>query len=405
MHDVIVAGAGLNGLTVALALSSYTARTPLDVLVLDAADPHRKVSAEMDRRGSAITDSSRNLLSAVGAWDQAEPFAARMMRVEVIDGPAGRAPVLLSFGSGKAGAAASIIENPHLLAAVREAAVRSPAIRIQGLSGIARLDHEPGSICVTTTGGDRHRARLLVAADGRSSPVRRMLGIETVGWSYGQSGIVLAIEHEHPHHGVAEERFLPSGPFATLPLPGNRSTLVWTETEARAREIVALDRVNLGVELEKRLNPRLGKLKDWSQVQAWPLELSLAKSLTTTRAALIGDTAHVIHPLAGLGYNLGVRDAAALAEVVTEAARDGRDVGASDVLERYASWRRADTLAVAATTDLLNRLFSNDNALLKMFRDAGLIAVDRLAPLKSVFVNEAAGFARHTPKLLNAEAL
>lgn len=404
MHDVIIAGAGLNGLTIALALSSHTARTPLDVLVLDAADPLRPTSVADDRRGSAITDPSRNLLSAVGAWDAAAPFAARMNRVEVIDGPTA-APVLLSLGSQRRGAAASIIENPHLLNALRDAVVQSPAITIKGSSGVAGIEHQAGGICVTTQGGGRHRGKLLVAADGRASPVRRMLGIETIGWGYGQSGLVLAIEHELSHNGIAEERFLPAGPFATLPLPGNRSTLVWTETEPRARAVTALSHTDLGNELGRRLNPRLGKLVDWSPAQAWPLSMSLAKSFTSVRAALIGDAAHVIHPLAGLGYNLGVRDAAALAEVVTEAARDGRDIGAADVLERYAAWRRADTLTVAATTDLLNRLFSNDSAVLKLIRDAGLMAVDQLSPLKSAFVDEAAGFGAAAPKLLNAEAL
>jgi 2-octaprenyl-6-methoxyphenol hydroxylase len=405
MHDVIIAGAGLNGLTVALALSSYRARTPLDVLVLDAGEPLQPVTAETDRRGSAITDASRNLLATVGVWDEAAPFAERMRKVEVVDGPAGAAPVLLSFGQDVRGAAAFIIENHHLLSAVRSAALRSPAIRIIGSAGIAAIEQRPASVAVTTANGERYSARLLIAADGRNSPVRRMSGIDTVGWPYGQAGIVLTIEHEHPHHGIAEERFLPAGPFATLPLPGNRSTLVWTETEDRAREIVALNHTDLGRELTGRLNARLGALKDWSPAQSWPLVLSLAKSFTTTRTALVGDAAHVIHPLAGLGYNLGVKDAAALAEVVTAVARQGGDIGASDVLERYAVWRRADTLAVAAATDGLNRLFSNSNAALKVVRDFGLMAVDRLSPLKSAFVAEAAGFGGAPPKLLNAEAL
>jgi 2-octaprenyl-6-methoxyphenol hydroxylase len=405
MHDVIIAGAGLNGLTVALALSSFTARTPLDVLVLDAGDPAAPVTADFDRRGSAITDASRNLLATVGAWDEAAPFAERMRKVEVVDGPEGSAPVLLSFEREATGAGAFIIENHHLLSAVRAAAARSPAISVIGNATIEAVERRPGCVTAVTAGGKRYKARLLVAADGRASPIRRLAGIETVGWSYRQAGIVLAVEHEQPHYGIAEERFLPAGPFATLPLPGNRATLVWTETEVRAREIVALDHAKLGDELRRHLNPRLGDLKAWSPAQSWSLSLVLAKNFTAERTALVGDAAHVIHPLAGLGYNLGVKDAAALAEVVTAAAREGRDIGAADVLERYAMWRRADTLTVAAATDALNRLFSNSNAALKAVRDAGLMAVDRLAPLKSAFLLEAAGFGGAPPKLLNAEAL
>jgi len=405
MHDVIIAGAGLNGLTIALALSSHRARTPLDVLVIDAGDPASPVTADFDRRGSAITDASRNLLATVGAWEEAASFAERMRKVEVVDGPDGSAPVLLSFGRAGAGAAAFIIENHHLLSAVRAAALRSPAISFLGNTAIEAVERQPGSVTTITADGRNQKARLLIAADGRASAIRRMAGIETVGWPYRQAGIVLAIEHELPHHGIAEERFLPAGPFATLPLPGNRSTLVWTEAETRAREIVALDHASLGGELMRRLNPRLGNLKGWSPAQSWPLSLMLARSFTAERTALVGDAAHVIHPLAGLGYNLGVKDAAALAEVVTEAAREGRDIGAPDVLERYAMWRRADTMTVAAATDVLNRLFSNNNAALKVVRDAGLMAVDRLAPLKSAFVLEAAGFGGAPPKLLNAEAL
>jgi 2-octaprenyl-6-methoxyphenol hydroxylase len=235
--------------------------------------------------------------------------------------------------------------------------------------------------------------------------MRQEAGIETVGWDYRQCGLVLTIEHEFPHHGVAEERFLAPGPFATLPLPGNRSTLVWTERPERAQELMQLSHDEVGRELASRLNPRLGKLVSWSPLQSWPLLLQLARQLTAERLALVGDAAHVVHPLAGLGFNLGIKDTAALAEVVIDAARAGGDIGAPDVLERYAQWRRADTLSVIAATEFLNRLFSNDSSALKLLRDTGLKAVDRLAPLKGAFVREAAGLSGAMPKLLTAQPL
>lgn len=405
MHDVIIVGGALNGLTTALALAGHRSRTPLDVLVIDGADPSRPPSAEMDRRGSAITDASRNLLTAVGAWDAIAPHAERMRSVEVVDGPEHSAPVLLSFGDSGSDASAYIVENHNLLAGIRLAVERSPAIRLCGNAKVATALREPGRVLVTLEDGSTHSARLLIGADGRHSRIRQEAGIDTVGWDYRQCGLVLTIEHAYPHHGVAEERFLPPGPFATLPLPGNRSTLVWTESPERARELMSLPHADIGRELAARLNPRLGALISWSPLQSWPLMLLLAKQFTAPRLALVGDAAHVVHPLAGLGFNLGIKDSAALAEVVTDAARAGSDIGAPDVLERYAQWRRADTLSVIAATEVLNRLFSNDNSGLKLLRDAGLRAVDRLAPLKGAFVREAAGLAGTMPKLLSAQPL
>lgn len=405
MHDVIIVGGALNGLTTALALAGHRSRTPLDVLVIDGGDPSRPPSAEADRRGSAITDASRNLLVTVGAWDAIAPHAERMRAVEVVDGPDHAAPVLLSFGDAGQDASAYIVENHNLLAGIRLAVERSPAIRIKGRATVSAIERQAGRVLVTLEDGTRHGARLLVGADGRSSRVRQEAGIETVGWSYNQCGLVLTVEHEYPHHGIAEERFMPPGPFATLPLPGDRSTLVWTERPERARELMQLAHADVGRELVTRLNPRLGALLSWSPLQSWPLVLSLARQFTAPRLALVGDAAHVIHPLAGLGFNLGIKDTAALAEVVTEAARAGSDIGAPDVLERYAQWRRADTLSVIAATEFLNRLFSNDSSSLKLLRDAGLRIVDRLSPLKGAFVQEAAGLAGATPKLLSAQPL
>jgi 2-octaprenyl-6-methoxyphenol hydroxylase len=242
-----------------------------------------------------------------------------------------------------------------------------------------------------------------VAADGRQSWCRNAAAIDTVGWSYGQSAIVLSVAHERPHGGQAEEHFLPAGPFAILPLTGNRSSLVWTEAEETARRIIALAEPEFQRELETRFGARLGWVRPEGERYCYPLSLMIARSFIAPRLALIGDAAHVIHPIAGLGLNLGFRDIAALAEVVADAVRLGMDFAGPDVLQRYQSWRRADTVMTAIATDGLNRLFSNDAPVIRLIRDAGLSLTDYATPLKSLFMREAAGLTGTLPRLLAGE--
>ena len=232
-----------------------------------------------------------------------------------------------------------------------------------------------------------------------------MAGIKTVSWEYGQSGIVCTVAHERPHNGRAEEHFLPAGPFAILPLPGNRSSIVWTERTADAERLVAGDPFLLEAELEQRFGLKLGEITVEDKARAWPLGLTLARAFVAPRFALAGDAAHGIHPIAGQGLNLGFKDAAALAETIVEADRLGQDIGALDVLQGYERWRRFDTLQMGVTTDVLNRLFSNDIAPIRTIRDIGLGLVDRMPRLKQFFIRQASGLAGETPRLLRGEAI
>jgi 2-octaprenyl-6-methoxyphenol hydroxylase len=252
--------------------------------------------------------------------------------------------------------------------------------------------------------------RLLAAADGVKSKLRDMAGIKTVTWDYGQSGIVCTVKHERPHNGRAEEHFLPAGPFAILPLKPdrdgtNRSSIVWTERTADAERLVAADELVFEVELEQRFGLKLGEIAVEGKPRAWPLGLTLARAFVAHRFALVGDAAHGIHPIAGQGLNLGFRDAAALAETIVEADRLGQEIGTLDVLERYQQWRRFDTVQMGITTDVLNRLFSNDFGPLRQLRDIGLGLVDRMPRLKEFFIRQASGLNGDTPRLLKGEAI
>jgi 2-octaprenyl-6-methoxyphenol hydroxylase len=244
-----------------------------------------------------------------------------------------------------------------------------------------------------------------VAADGARSKLRERAGIATHGWDYDQSGIVVTVGHERDHHGRAEEHFLPSGPFAILPLTGKRSSLVWTEKRAEAARITALNEAEFHRELEQRFGLHLGEVKALDKPRAFPLGYFVARSFIGDRLALVGDAAHVIHPIAGQGLNMGLKDVAALAEVVVDAARLGIDPGQTDVLERYQRWRRFDTMAMGFATNSLNFLFSNESTLLRTVRDIGLGLVDRAPPLKGLFIRQAAGLAGEIPRLLKGEVL
>ncbi len=407
--DILIAGAALNGLAAAVALAGPNALRPLDILVLDQADPRKFVRDSFDGRASAITASSRRMLEALGVWDEIAAHAEPMREIIVTDARPGAIarPALLHFGEEDHGGEVSayMVENRHLYGALLDAALASPHIRLKGDTRIGSFSFGPGLVRVTSGAGDEAKASLLIAADGRASPARKAAGIETYGWSYDQSGIVTTVAHERPHSGRAEEHFLPSGPFAILPLPGNRSSLVWTEPSDDARRIVALDDQSFLAELSRRFGGHLGELTVAGPRHAYPLSMQVARSFTAERLALIGDAAHVIHPIAGLGFNLGLRDVAALAESISDAVKLGLDPGSAGVLEAYARWRRFDTVMTAVATDGLTRLFSNDNPGLRAIRGLGLRAAGSLGALKGFFMREAAGETGHLPKLLQGEAV
>ena len=405
--DIIVIGAALNGLAAALALGGRRVKRPLDIMLVDAKDPRGFASSSFDGRASAITTSARRMFEALGIWEKVVHEAQAMDEIIVTDSanPGDQRPVLLHFSADDMGGqpSAHMIENRHLYGAMLEEALASSHITLTVGQMVSHYSFGPGLSVVTLADGTLLRAPLIVAADGRNSPAREAAGIKLIGWPYDQMGLVASVEHELPHHGRAEEHFTPSGPFAILPLPGNRSSLVWSERTEVATCLLALDDDSFAAELRLRFGSHLGAVKMISGRHAYPLAMFIAESFSAERLALVGDAAHVLHPLAGLGFNLGLRDVAALAECVHDAAALGLDIGSAAVLERYTQWRRFDTVATGAAMDGMNRLFANTNPVLTLLRRAGLLAVNRMGGIKSLFVKEASGASGTVPKLLRGE--
>jgi 2-octaprenyl-6-methoxyphenol hydroxylase len=298
-----------------------------------------------------------------------------------------------------------MVENHHLLAGLLNTVEKSPNITLITGYGVASQSFAPGLAKLTLANGEQLSSSLVVAADGGKSALREAAYIDLVGWSYEQMGIVASFDHALPHHGRAEEHFTPAGPFAILPLPGNRSSIVWTRSTGEAKRLLGLPRSDFEIALQNEIGTHLGKIDLLGSPQGYPLSMFFAKEFHGPRLALVGDAAHVIHPLAGLGLNLGLRDAAALAECVAEAYALGQDIGGQSVLERYSSWRRFDTVATAASMDGFNRLFSNDNSFLRIIRNLGLRATNQLGGLKQSFAREAAGQTGSLPRLLRGESV
>ena len=402
-QGIVIGGGAFAGLALALALrQGLGADIPIIV-----ADPALAVRPSRDPRATAIVAACRRLFDAIGIWDQVASQAQPILDMVVTDSKLEDAtrPVFLTFaGHVEPGEPfAHMVENRHLIDALVERAA-SEGVDLRSLP-VTDFVSRGDRIDVTLADGSTIGAGLLVAADGARSKLRERAAIATHGWEYDQSGIVVTVGHERDHHGRAEEHFLPSGPFAILPLTGNRSSLVWTERRTEAARIVALDAGQFHGELERRFGLHLGEVKVLDKARAFPLGYFVARSFVAERLALIGDAAHVIHPIAGQGLNLGLKDVAALAEVVVDAARLGIDIGQADVLERYQRWRRFDTMAMALATNSLNFLFSNESTLLRAVRDIGLGFVDRMPPLKGMFIRQAAGLAGEVPRLLKGEAL
>ncbi len=406
--DVLIAGGGFAGLTLAIALRQALGPS----FAVAVADPALGRSHAEDERASAIVAAARRLFETIGVWDRVAGEAQPILDMVVTDSRLGDAvrPVFLTFaGDVEPGEPfAHMIENRHLLdALIAKAAEAGVELRATAVANFSSppLEGEENQIHARLSDGGALAARLLVAADGARSTIRTAAGIATHGWSYGQSAIVINVAHEREHDGRAEEHFLPAGPFAILPLKGARSSIVWTETDDEAGRIMALSDAAFHAELERRFKLHLGELRVLGPRRAHPLGFFVARSFIAERIALIGDAAHIIHPIAGQGLNMGLKDGAALAEVIVDAARLGLDPGSADVLERYQRWRRFDTMAMGLTTDGLNRLFSNRSDVLRLVRDIGLGLVDRLPNLKRLFIREAAGLVGEVPKLLRGESL
>ena len=402
--DLLISGGGMVGLTLALAC----AQGGLKTVIVDSAPAALQLEPAFDGRVSALAYASVRLLTALGVWDDLAPHAQPIREILVTDGKVAGAtsPFSLHFDAQEVGAESlgHIAENRHTRAALQAAVARAANLELIAPATIKSLATDAGSAVVTLADGSQIAAALVIAAEGRESRLRAQMGINTIGWSYLQTGIVATVEHEKPHNGVAYEHFLPSGPFAILPMTGNRSSLVWTESKTKAPGLLALDETGFHAELARRFGDHLGTTRAAGPRWSYPLAFHIARDFVKPRFALAGDTAHGIHPIAGQGLNLGLKDAAALAEVLLDAARLGRDIGALDTLKRYERWRRFDSFTLAASTDAMNRLFSNDIAPLRHLRDLGLGVVDAIGPARRFFMRHAGGDVGKLPKLMKGEA-
>ena len=396
--DVTIIGGGLVGLTAAVGL----ARHGFEVAVVDRAPIGDLTAADYDGRASALAFATCRMLEALGIWEHMEPYAQPINEIRVSDGAS---LMHLHFdhkalGDGPLG---NMVENRHTRIALFERIKAFDNIHLFMEEMVSAIETEPEHTQVKLASGKIVSSSLLLGADGRNSFVRKKAAIPVSTFEYKQHGIVCSIEHEISHQGIAHERFLPSGPFAILPLTGNRSSLVWTEKSHLVDTIMGLSDRAFAAEVQRRVGNFLGKTTPIGGRWAYPLTLQYADTYTGTRLAIIGDAAHGIHPIAGQGLNLGLRDVAALIEVLSDASTVGLDIGSAQTLDKFAGWRHADNAALISVTDLLNRLFSNDIGPVRLARDIGLAAVEQIPPLKNFFMSHARGTVGELPKLLQGE--
>jgi 2-octaprenyl-6-methoxyphenol hydroxylase len=398
--DILIVGGGLNGPALALA----AAQAGLKSIVIDALPEAARTQEDFDGRGYALALSSVRMLDNLGLWERLRPNAQPMREIKVTDGRVGDAQVFLGLHFDSAeieeGPMGQMVEDRYLRRALLDAMQANPLVEQRAGETVIAQETGPAGISVTLASGETLQARLLVGADGRRSGTAARAGIRRTGWGYGQTALVCAIAHEKPHHGVAHQLFMPPGPLAILPLPGNRSSIVWSETEAQARAINALPDDQYLEVLRPRFGDFLGEISLAGKRFVYPLNLTLANSFIAERLALVGDAAHGMHPIAGQGLNAGLRDVAALADVLSHAQRRGEDIASPLVLARYQQWRRFDTASLAAATDLFNRLFSNDSPLLRFGRDLGMAAINAVPGLRRGFIREAAGITGDLPELM-----
>lgn len=408
--DCVIAGGGYVGLSTAVAIKASAPH--LLVTLVDAAP---KAAISTDERASAVAAAASRMLDQLGIWEVLLPEAQPINEMIVTDSRTSDPvrPVFLTFGdvedTDNSSPFAHMVPNKALVIQLRNKAEELDVALLHDET-VTEFETREMSTTVSLGSGKSLETSLLIAADGVRSKLRDRAGIKTVHWDYDQMGIVTTVAHERPHHGRAEEHFLPGGPFATLPLKPskdnlNKSSLVWTEPTDNAKRLMAADDFTFELELEQRFGHKLGEISVAGPRKAFPLGLTLARDFVKPRFALVGDAAHGIHPIAGQGLNLGFKDAAALAQVIVETDRLGLDIGSLTALERYERWRRFDTVQMGVVTDVLNRLFSNDIGPLRQLRTIGLGLVDRMPGLKQSFINQAAGKAGSNPALLNGEAI
>ena len=403
--DILIVGGGLNGPALALAL----AETGQRVTIVDAMPLKARRKPGFDGRSYAMALTSTRLLDGIGLWSALEEGAQPILDIKVTDGRAGEgpSPFFMHFDHAEIeeGPMGYMVEDRHLRPALLTALKSHANIEQIDAERVIAQEVDGAGVTVTLGSGKTLRARLLVGCDGRTSGTAQRAGIKRTGWDYGQTALVCALKHDLPHHGVAHQFFMPPGPLAILPLTGNRSSIVWSETTENAARINAMSDEDYVTVLRPRFGSFLGEISLVGARYTYPLSLSLANSLIADRVALVGDAAHGIHPIAGQGLNAGIRDIAALAEVLTDAARRGEDIGARPVLERYQRWRRFDNTTLAIATDTFNRLFSNDNPVLRGVRDLGMGIIGRWPLLRRGFIREAAGLTGDLPRLLKGQRL
>ncbi|MDO6798696.1 UbiH/UbiF/VisC/COQ6 family ubiquinone biosynthesis hydroxylase [Shimia thalassica] len=398
--DILIAGGGLNGPALALGL----AQAGFDVTIVDNRPTLARADDNFDGRSYALAVASKRLLTAIGVWDDIAGNAQPMNDIKVTDGRAGEgpSPFFLHFDHTEIeeGPVGFMLEDRFLYRAFMDALGKEK--RITQISQDSVIDQAPDATGVTVSlaSGRTLRARLLIGCDGRQSGVAQRSGIKRTGWGYGQTALVCAIAHEKPHHGIAHQFFMPPGPLAILPLPSNMCSIVWSETDENAAEIQALSDEDYMAILRPRFGDFLGKIELAGARFTYPLNLTVANEFVADHVALVGDAAHGMHPIAGQGLNAGLRDVAALVEILQDAKQRGEDFSTINVLERYQEWRRFDTHALIAATDLTNKLFSNDNPLLRLGRDIGMGLVNASPALRRTFMREAAGLNGELPRLM-----
>jgi 2-octaprenyl-6-methoxyphenol hydroxylase len=403
--DIAIVGGGLNGPALGLALSQIGLR----VTVIDRLESDVRSDAGFDGRSYALALTTTRLLDGIGVWDHVAENAQPMLEIKVTDGRAGEgpSPFFMHFDHTEIeeGPMGHMVEDRHLRLALMNATKAADGITPMNGEEVIAQNVDASGVTLTLASGKTVRAKLLVGADGRGSETAMRAGIKRIGWRYAQTALVCAISHEKPHGGVAHQFFMPPGPLAILPLTENRSSIVWSETAENAARINALpDDAYLDV-LRPRFGDFLGEISLAGARYTYPLSLSLAHSMVADRVALLGDAAHGVHPIAGQGLNAGMRDVAALAEVIADALRRGQDIGSVTVLDQYQIWRRFDNTALALATDSFNRLFSNDNPLLRIARDVGMAAINAMPGARRGFIREAAGLTGNLPRLMQGEPL
>jgi 2-octaprenyl-6-methoxyphenol hydroxylase len=399
--ELLVAGGGLNGLLLGIACAG----AGLGVAVVDRQDPAAMLDAGFDGRSSAIAYGSQQVLAALGLWPRVAAEAAPILEIRVADD---NAPLFLHYDHRELETEEPlgwIVENRVLRRALVEHARSLPSLALVAPLAVDRVLASSDAASASLSDGRQLRARLVAAADGAQSPLRHAAGIRTIEWRYPQIAIVTTVRHQRPHAGIAVEHFLPAGPFAILPMTGNRSSIVWTEREALAPRLMGLSDRDFAAELAARFGDFLGPIEPVGPRWSYPVGLMLAERYVDRRLALVGEAAHLIHPIAGQGLNLGIRDVAALAEIIIDQRRLGLNIGEAAALRRYQEWRRLDTMLLAAVTDGLNRLFSNSIAPLRLARDLGLAAVNHLPPLKRFLMRDAMGITGTLPRLLRGQKL